>query len=68
MDPARAKRSSWLNDQRVLALAHQTLLLGFIAALEWSAIHSAVVNTRARAFRWTSAFGTTSPASTSISI
>jgi general L-amino acid transport system permease protein len=48
MDPARAKRSSWLNDQRVRALAYQTVLLAIMAALAWSAIHNAVVNMRAR--------------------
>jgi len=48
MDPARAKRSSWLNDQRVRALAYQTLLVAVMAALAWSAIHNAVVNMRAR--------------------
>jgi general L-amino acid transport system permease protein len=48
MDPARAKRSSWLNDQRVRALAYQTLLLAAIAALACGAIYNAVVNMRAR--------------------
>jgi general L-amino acid transport system permease protein len=48
MDPARAKRSSWLNDQRVRALASQTLLLAAIAALACGAIYNAVVNMRAR--------------------
>jgi general L-amino acid transport system permease protein len=48
MDPARAKRSSWLNDQRARALAYQTVLLVVMATLAWSAIHNAVVNMRAR--------------------
>jgi general L-amino acid transport system permease protein len=48
MDRARAKRSSWLNDQRVRALAYQALLLAVLAAFAWSAIHNAVVNMRAR--------------------
>jgi general L-amino acid transport system permease protein len=48
MDPARAKRSSWLNNQRVRALAYQILLLAVIAALAWAAIYNAVVNMRAR--------------------
>ena len=48
MDPARAKRSSWLNDQRVRGLVYQTLLLAGIAALASAAIYNAVVNMRAR--------------------
>src|ERR1700735_5558004 len=48
MDPARAKRSSWLNHQRARALAYQAVLLVVMAALAWSAIHNAVVNMRAR--------------------
>jgi general L-amino acid transport system permease protein len=48
MDPARAKRSSWLNDQRVRGLVYQTLLLAGIAALACGAIYNAVVNMRAR--------------------
>ncbi|MGC2786361.1 MAG: ABC transporter permease subunit, partial [Roseiarcus sp.] len=48
MDPARAKRSSWLNDQRVRGLVYQTLLLAGIAALASGAIYNAVVNMRAR--------------------
>ena len=48
MDPARAKRSSWLNDQRVRGLAYQILLLALIAALAWGGIYNAVVNMRAR--------------------
>jgi general L-amino acid transport system permease protein len=48
MDPARAKRSSWLNDQRVRGLVYQTLLLAGISALACSAIYNAVVNMRAR--------------------
>ncbi len=48
MDPSRAKRSSWLNDQRVRGLVYQTLLLAGIAALAGSAIYNAVINMRAR--------------------
>src|SRR3984957_12341980 len=48
MDRARAKRSSWLNDQRVRGLVYQTLLLACIAALACGAIYNAVVNMRAR--------------------
>jgi general L-amino acid transport system permease protein len=48
MDPARAKRSSWLNDQRVRGLVYQTLLLAGIAALAGSGIYNAVINMRAR--------------------
>jgi general L-amino acid transport system permease protein len=48
MDPARAKRSSWLNDRRVRGLAYQILLLVVIAALAWGAAYNAVVNMRAR--------------------
>jgi general L-amino acid transport system permease protein len=48
MDPARPKRSSWLNDQRVRRLVYQTLLLAGIAAFASGAIYSAVVNMRAR--------------------
>src|SRR5277367_882419 len=48
MDPARAKRSSWPNDQRVRGLVYQTLLLAGIAALAGGAIYNAVVNMRAR--------------------
>ena len=48
MDPARAKRSSWLNDQRVRGLVYQALLLAGIAALAGSAIYNAVINMRAR--------------------
>ncbi len=48
MDPARVKRSSWLNDQRVRALAHQTWLLASVAALACGAIYNAVVNMRGR--------------------
>jgi general L-amino acid transport system permease protein len=48
MDPARAKRSSWLNHQRVRGLLYQTLLLAGIAALASGAIYNAVVNMRAR--------------------
>src|ERR1700677_2667178 len=48
MEPARAKRPSWLNDQRVRGLAYQILLLALIAALVWGGIYNAVVNMRAR--------------------
>jgi general L-amino acid transport system permease protein len=48
MDPARAKRSSWLNDQRIRGLVYQTLLLAGIATLACGAIYNAVVNMRAR--------------------
>src|ERR1700678_3707438 len=48
MDSAPAKRSSWLNDQRVRELAYQILLLALIAALVWGGIYNAVVNMRAR--------------------
>ena len=48
MDPARAKRSSWLNDQRVRGLAYQILLLGCLGALAYGAIYNAVVNMGAR--------------------
>src|SRR6202034_3833703 len=48
MDPAPAKGSSWLYDQRVRGLAYQILLLALIAALAWGGIYNAVVNMRAR--------------------
>jgi general L-amino acid transport system permease protein len=48
MDPASAKRSSWLNDQRVRGLIYQTLLLGCIGALAYGAIFNAVSHMRAR--------------------
>ena len=48
MDPARANRSSWLNDQRVRGLIYQTLLLAGISALAGGAIYNAVINMRAR--------------------
>ncbi len=48
MDPARAKRSSWLYDQRVRGLTYQILLLAVIAALAWAGIDNAVSNMRAR--------------------
>jgi general L-amino acid transport system permease protein len=48
MDPPRAKRSSWLNDQRARGLVYQTLLLAGIAALACAAIYNAVINMRAR--------------------
>ena len=46
--PPRAKRTSWLNDQRVRGLAYQTLLLAGIGALVCGAIYNAVVNMRVR--------------------
>ena len=46
--PPRAKRTSWLNDQRVRGLVYQTLLLAGIGALVCGAIYNAVVNMRAR--------------------
>ena len=59
--PPRAKRTSWLNDQRVRGLADQTLLLAGIerwfaarSTTPWSICASA-------AFRWASASGTISP-------
>ena len=48
MDPAPAKGSSWLNDQRVRGLAYQILLLALIAAVVWGGIYNAVVNMRTR--------------------
>jgi general L-amino acid transport system permease protein len=48
MDPASAKRSSWLNNQRVRGVVYQIFLLGCIAALTWVAIHNAVITMRAR--------------------
>jgi general L-amino acid transport system permease protein len=48
MDPASAKRWSWLNDQRVRRLIYQALLLGLIGVLAWGAIYNAVINMRAR--------------------
>src|ERR1700688_1577708 len=48
MDPARAKRSSWLNDQRVRGLAYQIVLLAVVAALAWRGIDNAVANMRGR--------------------
>ena len=48
MDPARAKRSSWLNDQRVRGLVYQTLLLGCVVALAYGAVDNVVINMRAR--------------------
>src|ERR1700722_20144719 len=48
MDPARAKRSSWLYDQRVRGLTYQILLLAVIAALAWAGTDNAVANMRAR--------------------
>ena len=48
MDPARAKRSSWLNDQRVRGLVYQTLLLGCVGALAYGAVDNVVINMRAR--------------------
>src|ERR1700735_347640 len=51
MDPARAKRSSWLNDRRVRGLAYQILLLALSTALACGGIYNAVVNMRARGIR-----------------
>ena len=69
MDPARAKRSSWLNDQRVRGLAYQILL---IAAHRGVGLGREFITLwlicGPAAFRWASVFGTMSPASTSIFI
>jgi general L-amino acid transport system permease protein len=51
MDPASAKRWSWLNDKRARGLAYQTLLLAFIGAAASGAIYSAATNMRARGIR-----------------
>ena len=48
MDPASAKRWSWLNDKRTRGLTYQTLLLAFIGASACGAIYNAVINMRAR--------------------
>jgi general L-amino acid transport system permease protein len=48
MDPASAKRWSWLNDKRARGLTYQTLLLAFIGASACGAIYNAVINMRAR--------------------
>ncbi len=48
MDPASAKRSSWLNNQRVRGVVYQTLLLGCVGALTCAAIYNAVIKMRAR--------------------
>src|SRR6201986_5249339 len=48
MDPARAKLSSWLNDQRTRGLVYQTLLLAGVAVLACGAIYNAAANMRAR--------------------
>ena len=48
MDPARAKPSSWLNNQRVRGVVYQAFLLGCISALSCAAIYNAVMNMRAR--------------------
>src|ERR1700675_2709265 len=48
MDPASAKRSSWLNNQRVRGVVYQIFLLGCIGALTWAAIYNAVITMRAR--------------------
>ena len=48
MDPASAKRWSWLNDERARGLICQILLLGCIGALACGAIYNAVINMRAR--------------------
>jgi general L-amino acid transport system permease protein len=48
VDPASAKRSSWLNNQWVRGVVYQALLVGCIAALTCAAIYNAAVNMRAR--------------------
>ena len=48
MDPARAKRSSWLNDQRARGLVYQAILLGCIGAAAYGTIQNALTNMRAR--------------------
>src|SRR5579863_8081277 len=48
MDPASAKPSSWLSDERVRGLIYQILLLACIGALACGAIYNAVTNMRAR--------------------
>ena len=48
MDPARAKRSSWLNDQRARGAIYQALLIGSVAALACGAIYNVVIHMRAR--------------------
>ena len=48
MDPASAKRSSWLNNERVRGVVYQTLLLGCVGALTCAAIYNAVIKMRAR--------------------
>jgi len=48
MDPASAKPSSWLSDERVRGLIYQIALLACIAALGFGAIVNAVTNMRAR--------------------
>src|SRR5690348_788003 len=48
MDPASAKPSSWLSDERVRGLIYQIALLACIAALGFGAIVNAVTNLRAR--------------------
>ena len=48
MDPARAKRSSWLNDQRARGAIYQALLIGCVAALACGAIYNVVIHMRAR--------------------
>ena len=48
MDPASAKRWSWLNDKRTRGLTYQTLLLACIGASACGAIYNAVINMRAR--------------------
>jgi general L-amino acid transport system permease protein len=48
MDPASARRWSWLNDQRARGLIYQALVLGLIGALAWGAIDNALINMRAR--------------------
>src|SRR5579863_2975042 len=48
MDPASAKPSSWLSDERVRGVIYQILLLACIGALACGAIYNAVTNMRAR--------------------
>ena len=48
MDSARAKRSSWLNDQRARGAIYQALLIGSVAALACGAIYNVVIHMRAR--------------------
>lgn len=48
MDPASARSSSWLSDERARGRVYQTLLLACIGALTCGAIYNAVINMRAR--------------------